>query len=74
MTTLNDIKFADAKSGWAVGEQGVIIASVDGGITWQDQQSGAQTTLMSVEVSPTDKQTLWVGGLEGTVLTTKDRG
>jgi len=32
--TLLDIDFADAKNGWAVGAEGVIYHSVDGGVTW----------------------------------------
>jgi photosystem II stability/assembly factor-like uncharacterized protein len=73
-TTLNDIKFVDANNGWAVGEQGVIIGTNDGGSTWKDLTSGVATTLLSIEICPSEKSTLWVGGLEGTVLTSKDSG
>ena len=73
-TTFNDVKFADLKNGWVVGEMGTIMATIDGGHTWQNQQSGVKTTLMSIEISPTDSETLWAGGLEGTIIASKDSG
>lgn len=73
-STFNDVKFSDLKNGWVVGEMGLIMVTTDGGHTWANQESGVQTTLMSIEISPTDSNTLWVGGLEGTVLSSKDAG
>ncbi len=34
----NDVFFADALHGWAVGEYGTIYATADGGATWQKQE------------------------------------
>src|SRR3974377_2305862 len=38
-STLTSVSFADEKYGWAVGQWGVIVATVDGGETWQLQRS-----------------------------------
>ena len=37
---LHDIFFVDANRGWAVGNQGTIIYSLDGGNTWDQQYFG----------------------------------
>src|SRR5262249_21364474 len=39
---LNAGHFQDANTGWAVGELGTILATVDGGKTWQAQKRGGQ--------------------------------
>lgn len=39
-TTLTNIFFADARSGWATGHGGVILATTDGGATWSKQLDG----------------------------------
>ncbi|MFX1764182.1 YCF48-related protein [Paraburkholderia sp. A1RI-2L] len=36
--TLSAVTFADAQHGWAVGQWGVILATTDGGETWQKQR------------------------------------
>ncbi len=45
---LNDVCFVDAQNGWAVGDRGTIVATTDGGNTWQRQSSAATCTLRSV--------------------------
>lgn len=45
---LQGIHFVDSLSGWAVGFNGVIIKSTDGGKTWESQSSGTQTSLHAV--------------------------
>ena len=37
---LRDVCFADAQHGWVVGENGTILATVDGGTTWTRQSEG----------------------------------
>ena len=37
---LNDIHFVDNMTGWAVGDNGTIVATVDGGANWTVQNSG----------------------------------
>lgn len=39
-STLLDIDFADADTGWAVGHEGVILGTTDGGKTWELQFDG----------------------------------
>jgi photosystem II stability/assembly factor-like uncharacterized protein len=38
--TLLGVSFPTPTSGWAVGDQGVILATTDGGATWREQASG----------------------------------
>ncbi len=48
-TAINSIVFPTAKNGWAVGDCGNILATVDGGQTWQVQRSAYQrVALMGV--------------------------
>ncbi len=47
--SINRIRFADAKHGWAVGDYGVIFATRDGGATWKLQRRGAGSAASSVE-------------------------
>ena len=48
------ISFADANSGWAVGETGRILHTTDGGETWTVQASGVSASLTCVHAaSPT---------------------
>ena len=46
--SLYDIHFVDNMSGWAVGSNGTIVATVDGGETWTLQTSGTTERLRSV--------------------------
>ena len=65
--------FADARRGWAVGTGGQILRTLDGGLTWQAQDSGSDRDLVSLFVL--DAQTLWVGGgRPPTVLSTSSGG
>ncbi|MDR0521818.1 MAG: hypothetical protein LBH00_08200 [Planctomycetaceae bacterium] len=48
---LNDICFINPQQGWAVGDHGVILATTDGGSTWQQQNSPIDCTLRSVQFS-----------------------
>ena len=41
-SSINAITFASPGKGWAVGSDGTILATVDGGETWQLQRSGTQ--------------------------------
>ena len=40
--TIDQIRFADARTGWAVGEFGVVLKTQDGGMTWTKQLDGVQ--------------------------------
>ncbi|MBI3408915.1 MAG: hypothetical protein HY040_11225 [Planctomycetes bacterium] len=45
---LRAVHFVDSKEGWAVGDEGGIWHSIDGGQTWEQQQSGVRGSLRSV--------------------------
>ena len=47
-TTLNDVYFIDNQNGWAVGTNGVILKTSDGGLVWSAQQSGVTAELRAV--------------------------
>ncbi|MFN2520512.1 MAG: WD40/YVTN/BNR-like repeat-containing protein [Candidatus Limnocylindria bacterium] len=70
--TLRAITFADANRGWAVGDLGTIIATVDGGVTWVPQRSGTSMDLRAV--SFTNASTGWTVGAGSTILATHDGG
>ncbi len=69
---LSAIAFADPDHVWIAGEFGVILASSDGGLTWQSQDSPVQTTLFGIFFA--DPQHGWAVGLENTLLRTADGG
>jgi len=72
---LEDIFFLDASTGWAVGENGVILHTSNGGETWKEQFSGTQETLRSVGFA--DEKNGWAVGGDfgvGAILHTSDGG
>lgn len=71
---LNDIHFVDDLTGWAVGDNGAIVATVDGGETWTPQLSKTFEKLRSVFFL--NKSQGWaVGGTTKlTLLNTYDGG
>ncbi|MEA2711265.1 MAG: hypothetical protein QOF78_3866 [Phycisphaerales bacterium] len=68
---LRAIAFVDDKTGWTVGDGGVIFATRDGG-KWEPQASGVTTPLRAVRTI--DAKTAWAVGDYGTVLFTNDGG
>ena len=70
---INSVRFAaDKRHGWAVGADGVILRSDDGGFGWESQTSPATTTLYGLYVK--DKRTAVAVGARGVVVTTEDGG
>lgn len=69
---LADIFFAGEEKGWAVGTQGTIYHTSDGGKTWVKQNSYVTTDLLAVMF--TDENTGWAAGSGGTVLKTVNGG
>ncbi len=59
---LEDVFFIDDFNAWAVGENGTIIHTNDGGVNWAFQDSGTELRLRSVIF--TDLQTGWIVGGE----------
>jgi photosystem II stability/assembly factor-like uncharacterized protein len=78
---LHAVQFWDNREGWAVGDEGVIWHTIDGGKHWERQPSGVRASLRSLHFL--DPYTGWVvgreelpggGGSTGVVLFTKDGG
>jgi photosystem II stability/assembly factor-like uncharacterized protein len=57
---LHDITFVDEQQGWAVGDMGTILHTVDGGESWQIQQQGAPLWMFCVFAL--DRNTVWAAG------------
>ena len=72
-STLTAVSFADDKNGWAGGLRGVIIATVDGGETWQLQRSIRRLTSPSSR-SISRTKPCWAVELWSLMLATKDGG
>jgi photosystem II stability/assembly factor-like uncharacterized protein len=69
---LHGVFFADANSGWAVGQGGTILHTADGGATWAAQSSGTFVFLTRVQFVSATRG--WAVGESGTVLSTSDGG
>lgn len=66
------VSFVDEKHGWAVGAQGRVFATRDGGRTWAAQKSNVTADLSDVKFL--DKYEGWAVGAEGTLIHTTDGG
>lgn len=77
---LRAVQFVEKDVGWAVGDDGVILATIDGGKTWEPKPSGVRGSLRSVHFL--DPYRGWVAGREelpdgrsvGVLLYTRDGG
>lgn len=69
---LRSVHFPDAQHGWAVGDDGMILATADGGMSWLPQPSKTRERLVSVHFA--DARHGWTVGLDGTILATADGG
>src|SRR5690349_3313808 len=59
---LNAVQFVDDQEGWAVGEDGIIWHTIDGGKNWERQSSGVRASLRSLHFF--NPFTGWVVGRE----------
>jgi hypothetical protein len=66
------VDFADAQTGWAVGAGGTILATRNGGASWEVQHSSTDQRLLYVYFA--DAQTGWAVGAGGTILCTRNGG
>ena len=64
--------FVDTRHGWIVGEDGLLLATSDGGATWERLPSGTQQDLLVV--TAIDPSTVWVGGFDGGILASVTAG
>ncbi len=78
---LHAVQFVDQQEGWAVGDDGVVWHTVDGGGTWERQPTGVRASLRSVHFL--NPYTGWIAGREelphnagsvGLLLLTQDGG
>ncbi|MCS6975594.1 MAG: YCF48-related protein [Gemmatales bacterium] len=77
---LHAVQFVDDQEGWAVGDEGVIWHTIDGGQTWERQASGTRASLRSLCLL--DPFTGYAAGTEilpdgrsaGVILYTSDGG
>ena len=70
--TLAKIAFADASTGYAVGNDGTIMVTHDAGLHWDVQYIGVTDHLRSLCV--VDVNTVWIVGDNGTILHTTNGG
>ena len=64
---------SDGRTGWAVGQSGMILKTADGGETWMLRGNGTSQSLMAVTFAG-DDETGWAVGSSGTILKTVDGG
>jgi photosystem II stability/assembly factor-like uncharacterized protein len=78
---LHAVQFVDEREGWAVGDEGVIWHTVDGGQSWERQPTGIRASLRCVHFL--NPYTGWIAGREerpygqgsvGVLLFTRDGG
>ncbi len=66
------VRFTDENTGWAAGEDGIIIHTSDGGENWTVQAAAAGEDLAALCF--VDSATGWAAGAAGTILATTDGG
>lgn len=73
-TTLTAVSFSDERNGWAVGHNGTILATTDGGESWSIQRFDDATDQPLFSVCFLDKTRGVAVGLWSLVLVTSDAG
>ena len=71
---LTAVSFPDPEHGWAVGHDGVIIATADGGKTWQRQDDGQNPETIFLDVRFLDANRGFAVGAYGKFLKTDNGG
>lgn len=69
---LSAVATTGAQHAWAVGMNGTIIRTTDGGATWTAQASGTTAWLLGIDFA--DATHAWIVGENGTVLASTDAG
>jgi photosystem II stability/assembly factor-like uncharacterized protein len=69
---LYNIDFHDANNGFAVGEEGIILRTENGGATWEIVKTAFPKTLLRVDFA--DDKNGWIVGKTGTILRSSDKG
>ena len=65
------VRFVDETTGFAVGEFGTVIATTDGGVTWE-QRTPIPNDFYPMAADFADASHGWVGGLDGVIWHTSD--
>ncbi len=73
-STLTGLAFADARNGWAVGHDGAILHSADGGATWALQNWQPDQNAPLFAVLPLSAQQIITVGAFGTIKSSADGG
>ena len=77
---LHGVQFWDKNEGWAVGDEGTVWHTIDGGKTWERQVTSVRCSLRSLQfLNPyvgwaVGRDELPGGGSTGTILLTRDGG
>lgn len=71
---LTGVDFANATHGWAVGHDGVILATTDAGLTWTRQESGQDLETVFLDVRFLDATRGFAVGAYGKCLITTNGG
>lgn len=71
---LTGVSFPDALHGWAVGHDGVILHTDDGGKSWQRQDKGDELETIYLDVLFLDAERGFIVGAYGKFLRTQDGG
>ena len=71
---LTGVSFPDPQHGWAVGHDGIILNTTDGGLTWHRQDDGRGREDVYLDVLFRDSLHGFVVGAYGRFLTTDDGG
>jgi photosystem II stability/assembly factor-like uncharacterized protein len=69
---LYDVSFPDAQHGFIGGEFGTVLATSDGGETWEKRETGTEKTLFGLHFSTPERG--WAVGIDGLLLQTRDGG
>ena len=71
---LQDVEFIDAMNGWAVGSQGLILQTTDGGKTWTQTVIEMERPIDLWNVYFRDENVGFITGVRGFILKTTDGG
>ncbi len=72
-SSLKDVAFANALIGYACGENGIVLQTIDGGSSWtQSLPPGAEIDFASISLTGLD--TVWVAGSKGIIYQSEDGG
>ena len=63
----------DTLHGWVVGEEGAILTTSNGGVSWTEQDSGVDVSLYAIHLGSRTGHA-WIAGDEGVILSTVDGG